>query len=53
MAEAQIVLATLVQRYRLHLVPGQQVVPRPLITLRPRDGIMMRIEARVPRLAHA
>ena len=54
MAEAQIILATLVQRYRLHLVPGgQQVVPRPLITLRPRHGITMRIEARVPRLAHA
>jgi cytochrome P450 len=53
MAEAQIILATLVQRYRLHLVPGQHVVPRPLITLRPRDGIAMRIEARVPRLAHA
>jgi cytochrome P450 len=52
MAEAQIILATLVQRYRLHLVPGQRVVPRPLITLRPRDGITMRIEARVPRFAH-
>ena len=46
MAEAQIILATLVQRYRLHLVPGQHVVPRPLITLRPRERIVMRIEAR-------
>ena len=53
MAEAQIILATLVQRFRLHVVPGQQVVPRPLITLRPRDGIVMRIEARIPCLAHA
>jgi cytochrome P450 len=53
MTEAQIILATLAQRYRLHLVPGQHVVPRPLITLRPKDGIIMRIEARVPHLAHA
>ena len=53
MAEAQIILATLIQRYRLHLAPGQHVVPRPLITLRPRDGVVMRVEARVGRLAHA
>ena len=50
MAEAQIILATLGQRYRLHLVPGQHVVPRPLITLRPRDGITMRVDARVSGL---
>jgi cytochrome P450 len=52
MAEAQIIVATLVQRYRLHLVTGQHVVPRPLITLRPRDGMMMRLEARVPQPVH-
>jgi cytochrome P450 len=53
MSEAQIILATLVQRFRLHLVPGQHVVPHPLITLRPRQRIAMRIEARVPQPAHA
>jgi cytochrome P450 len=46
MTEAQIILATLGQRYRLHLVPGQRIEPRPLITLRPAPGVRMQIEAR-------
>jgi cytochrome P450 len=37
--EAQLVLATLVQRVTFALVPGQRVVPEPLITLRPKGGI--------------
>lgn len=44
--EAQLVVATLVQAYRLHLVPGQRVEPWPLITLRPRQGMPMIIERR-------
>ena len=46
MTEAQMILATLGQRYRLHLVPGQRIEPRPLITLRPAPGVRMQIEAR-------
>jgi cytochrome P450 len=44
--EAQLVLATLAQRYRLRLVPGHKVDPWPLITLRPRFGMPMFIERR-------
>jgi cytochrome P450 len=44
--EGQIMLATIVQRVRMELVPGQQVVPEPLITLRPQDGIRMRVSRR-------
>jgi cytochrome P450 len=51
--EAQLILAMLLQRFRLTLVPGQQVVASPLITQRPRDGLRMRIEQRHPVVASA
>jgi cytochrome P450 len=41
--EAQLLLATIVQRYRFALVPGQVVVANPAITLRPRDGVMVTV----------
>jgi len=44
--EAHLVVATIVQRYRLRLVPGHRVEPWPLITLRPRFGMPMVIERR-------
>jgi cytochrome P450 len=44
--EAQLTVATLAQRYRLHLVPRHRVEPWPLITLRPRFGMPMIIERR-------
>jgi cytochrome P450 len=44
--EAQLIVATIAQRYRLHLVPGHTVDPWPLITLRPRFGMPMTIEKR-------
>jgi cytochrome P450 len=44
--ELQLVVATLAQRYRLHVVPGHKVEPWPLITLRPRFGLPMIIERR-------
>jgi cytochrome P450 len=47
--EAQLVLATLAQSYRLQLVPGHRVEPWPLITLRPRFGMPMIIERRTSR----
>jgi cytochrome P450 len=47
--EAHLVLATLAQRYRLHLVAGHKVDAWPLITLRPRFGMPMSIERRSVR----
>ena len=44
--EAHLILATLAQRYRLHLVPGHRVDAWPLITLRPRFGMPMVVERR-------
>jgi cytochrome P450 len=44
--EAQVILATLAQRYRLHHVRGHRVEPWPLISLRPRFGMPMTIEQR-------
>jgi len=41
MLEASLVIATLAQRFRFSLVPGEVVVPEPLVTLRPRNGIRM------------
>jgi cytochrome P450 len=46
MTEAMLILATLAQRYRLRLAPGQIVEPQALITLRPRYGMRMMVEAR-------
>jgi cytochrome P450 len=46
--EATLVLATIMQRYHLILVPGQHIEPEPLVTLRPRDGVCMILEARDP-----
>jgi len=43
MMEAQLALAMMAQRYRLELAPGQSVLLDPKITLRPRDGLMMRV----------
>jgi cytochrome P450 len=39
--EAQLVLASIVQRFRLDLVPGHPVELHPAVTLRPRHGMRM------------
>jgi cytochrome P450 len=44
--EGVLLLATLGQKWKLKLVPGHRVEPEPLITLRPKHGIRMTIEAR-------
>ena len=44
--EAVLALATAAQRYRLRLAPGQRVTPQATLTLRPREGMPMRVEAR-------
>ncbi len=41
MMEGQLILATLMQRLNLQLVPGQTIVPEAIITLRPRGAIRM------------
>jgi cytochrome P450 len=46
MLEASVVLGTLAQRFRFQLIPGQSIVPEPLITLRPRHGVRMTLESR-------
>jgi len=49
--EGILLLATLAQKWKLKLVPGHLVEPEPLITLRPKYGMRMELEARnaVPR----
>ena len=43
--EVKVVLSALLARWRLMLEPGQRVVPRPVVTLVPREPIRMRVEA--------
>lgn len=44
--EARLILASIASRYRLSLVPGHKVEPEPLVTLRPRYGMRMRLTRR-------
>jgi len=44
--EASVVLATIGQKFRLRLVPGHKVTPLASITMRPKSGIRVRLEAR-------
>jgi cytochrome P450 len=46
--ESIVALAMIVQRYSIALVPGQDVQPQPIITLRPNGPILLRIKNRVP-----
>ncbi len=46
--EARLVLATVAQRFRLRLEPGQRVAPRFAVTLSPRYGMRMQLTARTP-----
>jgi len=45
LAEAQLILAAIVQRYRLDLMPGYVVEPVAAITLRHRAGLPMTVHA--------
>ena len=53
MMEAILLLATLAKRFRLRLTPGQTIEPMPSITLRPKYGIRMELEARAAEPASA
>ncbi len=44
--EGVLILATLAQKWKLKLVPGHQIEPQPLITLRPKYGMRMQVEPR-------
>lgn len=44
--EAQLLLATIVQRYHLDLAPGQQITLDPSVTLRPANGLRVVVRAR-------
>ncbi len=45
MMEAQLILATVAQRYQVRLLPGHPVEPQMVVTLRPRYGLPMTIQA--------
>lgn len=47
MMEGQLLLATILQQHTVELIPDQEVVPQPMITLRPRDGIQMILRERI------
>ena len=44
--EGILILATLLQRFKITLVPDQTIEPEPLVTLRPKNGIRMRLTRR-------
>ncbi len=46
MMEMQLVLAIVAQRYRLELAPNAKIEPDPQVTLRPKDGVPVRLRAR-------
>ncbi len=44
--EGVLLLATLAQKWKLKLVSGHRIEPQPLITLRPKYGMQMKVEVR-------
>ncbi|HLZ90123.1 MAG TPA: cytochrome P450 [Candidatus Acidoferrum sp.] len=51
MMEATLLLAAIAQRYRMRLAPDQRIEPLASITLRPKNGIQVLLEQRLPRSA--
>jgi cytochrome P450 len=51
MAEAQVIVAMIAQRYRLRLAPGHVVEPVGLVTLRAKNGVWVTLEPRPARAA--
>jgi cytochrome P450 len=41
--ESMVAISAIVQRFDLQLLPGQKVEPEPMITLRPRGPLLMRL----------
>jgi cytochrome P450 len=46
MLEGPLVLATIIQRFRVELVPGQTITPDPTFTLRPKPGVKVALGPR-------
>ena len=46
--EGQLILATVLQKYRLRLAEGCVVTPEPSVTLQPRSGVVMNLQKYVP-----
>jgi cytochrome P450 len=46
--EGVLLLATIAQRWKMRLATRQKVEPKPMVTLRPRNGLKMVLEARSP-----
>lgn len=44
--EGVLVLATVAQKWKMRLLPGHPVAVKPMVTLRPKDGMKMIIESR-------
>jgi cytochrome P450 len=44
--EGMMVIATIASKWKMHLVPGQTIVPKALITIRPKRGMKMIMEKR-------
>jgi cytochrome P450 len=44
--EGVLLLATIVQRFKMALIPGQVIEPEPLVTLRPKNGLRVRLTPR-------
>jgi cytochrome P450 len=44
--EARLILATMVQHADMSLVPGQKIIPKQLVTVRPANGIEVKIKLR-------
>lgn len=44
--EGVILIATIASRWKMRLVPRQKIVPQPLITIRPKNGVKMILERR-------
>lgn len=51
MMEARLVLAAVAARYDLALLPEPKVVPEQLVTIRPKNGMQMRLVVRTPQIA--
>jgi cytochrome P450 len=49
--EGVLLIATIAQQWRMSLAEGQRVEPKPMITLRPRYGMRMKLEKRPGRTA--
>jgi len=48
-----LLLATLAQRWRFELIPGQRIAPLPRVTLRLKHGLQLVARARRPSAGHS